>query len=50
LILREDNADLRLTDKGRELNLVGDLRWNAFNEKRDAVAVLQQLLKSQWIR
>ena len=50
LILREDNADLRLTEKGRELRLVDDVRWNAFNKKRDAVAALQQSLKAQWIR
>ncbi len=50
LILREDNADLRLTEKGRELNLVSDLRWEAFNRKRDAVAELQQVLKMKWVR
>jgi len=50
LILREDNADLRLTEKGRELHLVDDERWEAFNKKRDAVAALQQSLKAQWIR
>jgi len=50
LILREDNADLRLTEKGRELHLVGDERWDAFNKKRDAIEVLQQSLKAQWVR
>ncbi len=50
LILREDNADLRLTEKGRELHLVDDVRWEAFNKKRDAIALLQQSLKSQWVR
>lgn len=50
LILREDNADLRLTEKGRELHLVDDLRWNAFNKKRDAVADLQKSMQGQWIR
>jgi tRNA uridine 5-carboxymethylaminomethyl modification enzyme len=50
LILREDNADLRLTEKGRQLHLVGDSRWDAFNRKRDAIASLQQSLKSQWLR
>ena len=33
LLLREDNADIRLTEKGRELGLVNDERWQAFNEK-----------------
>nr|VFJ67344.1 MAG: tRNA uridine 5-carboxymethylaminomethyl modification enzyme [Candidatus Kentron sp. DK] len=37
LLLREDNADLRLTEWGRRLGLVGDTRWRAFEEKREAV-------------
>jgi tRNA uridine 5-carboxymethylaminomethyl modification enzyme len=37
LMLREDNADARLTEKGREIGLVDDARWDAFNRKRDAV-------------
>ena len=49
LILREDNADLRLTEKGRELGLVGDERWAAFCEKREAIEQETQRLKSTWI-
>ncbi|PXF64319.1 tRNA uridine-5-carboxymethylaminomethyl(34) synthesis enzyme MnmG [Kangiella spongicola] len=37
LILREDNADLRLTERGRQLGLVNEARWVAFNQKRDAI-------------
>ena len=44
LLLREDNADLRLTPKGRELGLVDDERWGAFNAKREAVTVEQHRL------
>ena len=44
LMLREDNADLRLTGKGRELGLVGESRWATFNAKRDAVAAEQDRL------
>jgi tRNA uridine 5-carboxymethylaminomethyl modification enzyme len=46
LMLREDNADLRLTDHGRRLGVVGDARWDAFNRKRDAIAREQERLKS----
>lgn len=49
LQLREDNADLRLTDVGRELGLVDDARWAAFNRKRDAVARETERLKSTWV-
>ncbi|HEV7913597.1 MAG TPA: tRNA uridine-5-carboxymethylaminomethyl(34) synthesis enzyme MnmG, partial [Albitalea sp.] len=50
LQLREDNADMRLTESGRQLGLVGDLRWEAFNRKRDAVARETERLKSTWVR
>ncbi|GAA5316006.1 MAG: tRNA uridine-5-carboxymethylaminomethyl(34) synthesis enzyme MnmG [Candidatus Pelagadaptatus aseana] len=50
LLLREDNADLRLTEKGRELGLVGDARWQAFCDKREAIALEQQRLKETWIQ
>ena len=50
LLLREDNADLRLTEKGRELGLVSDERWQQFSQKREAITQLQADLKQQWIR
>ena len=49
LQLREDNADARLTEVGRELGLVDDARWTAFNRKRDAVARETERLKSTWV-
>jgi tRNA uridine 5-carboxymethylaminomethyl modification enzyme len=49
LSLREDNADLRLTEIGRELGLVDDVRWEAFNRKRDAVAAEVERLKATWV-
>jgi tRNA uridine 5-carboxymethylaminomethyl modification enzyme len=49
LQLREDNADLRLTELGRDLGLVDDLRWDAFNRKRDAIVAQTQRLKSTWV-
>jgi tRNA uridine 5-carboxymethylaminomethyl modification enzyme len=48
LQLREDNADLRLTETGRELGLVDEARWNAFARKRDAVAAETQRLRGLW--
>jgi tRNA uridine 5-carboxymethylaminomethyl modification enzyme len=50
LLLREDNADLRLTDIARDLGLIDDERWNAFNKKRDAITFEEQRLKSTWIQ
>ncbi len=49
LSLREDNADLRLTETGRRLGLVDDVRWEAFSRKRDAIAREQERLKSTWV-
>ena len=50
LLLREDNADLRLTEKGRELGLVNDSRWKSFCEKREAIELERQRLKDTWIQ
>jgi tRNA uridine 5-carboxymethylaminomethyl modification enzyme len=50
LMLREDNADIRLTEKGRELGLVGEEQWRAYCEKREAMAREQERLKSTWIQ
>jgi tRNA uridine 5-carboxymethylaminomethyl modification enzyme len=49
LSLREDNADMRLTEAGRSLGLVDDRRWDAFNRKRDGVAREIERLKSTWV-
>lgn len=49
LSLREDNADLRLTEIGRQLGIVDNARWDAFNRKRDAVAAEVERLKSSWV-
>lgn len=50
LLLREDNADIRLTEMGRKLGLVGDQRWKAFCEKRESVHRETQRLKDTWIQ
>ncbi len=49
LQLREDNADMRLTEMGRRLGLVDDARWDAFSRKRDAVSRETERLKSTWV-
>jgi tRNA uridine 5-carboxymethylaminomethyl modification enzyme len=49
LQLREDNADMRLTETGREIGVVDDARWDAFNRKRDAVARETERLKASWV-
>jgi tRNA uridine 5-carboxymethylaminomethyl modification enzyme len=49
LMLREDNADLRLTEIGRKLGLVDDARWDAFSRKRDAIALETERMKSTWV-
>jgi len=50
LLLREDNADLRLTETGRRLGLVGDEQWRAFEHKREAIEREHARLRDTWVR
>lgn len=50
LLLREDNADLRLTEKGRQLHLVGDERWQRFADKREAIERTKKQLDATHVR
>ncbi|EGG92942.1 tRNA uridine 5-carboxymethylaminomethyl modification enzyme GidA [gamma proteobacterium IMCC1989] len=50
LLLREDNADSRLTEKARELGLIDDMRWQAFNEKKESIAKEEQRLKTTFVQ
>ena len=50
LQLREDNADLRLTEAGRELGLVDNVRWDSFSRKRDRLAAELERLRTSWVR
>lgn len=50
LLLREDNADKRLTEQGRELGLVDDNRWQYFCDKREAIELERQRLKDTWVQ
>ncbi|MEF9946739.1 MAG: tRNA uridine-5-carboxymethylaminomethyl(34) synthesis enzyme MnmG [Comamonas sp.] len=49
LQLREDNADMRLTEQGRRMGLVDDARWDSFSRKREAVSRETERLKSTWV-
>jgi len=50
LLLREDNADIRLTEAGRNIGLVCDARWKRFNEKMENVELERQRLRSTWVQ
>lgn len=50
LLLREDNADLRLTSVGRDMGLIDDVRWQAFCEKQDGIGDELKRLKSVWVQ
>ncbi|MEJ1341832.1 MAG: tRNA uridine-5-carboxymethylaminomethyl(34) synthesis enzyme MnmG [Candidatus Sedimenticola sp. (ex Thyasira tokunagai)] len=50
LLLREDNADLRLTEQGHRLGLVPEQRWRLFNEKREAIELERERLRGIWLQ
>ena len=50
LLLRQDNADLRLTELGREFGLIGESRWRSFCEKKEAIIIEQQRLGGAWVQ